>query len=132
MKAKTIRNAEARRNNGKERPTAQTPQRIVGELLLRFGITPHLCGFDPLSSTIRMAAEEDRTCGMQPASVLQPTLGALCCESDPAHAMRDAIGVGFLGADEIHAKIFPFSDRPSSAEFICTLAELVRDRIAQS
>ena len=26
MKAKTIRNAEARRNNGKERPTAQTPQ----------------------------------------------------------------------------------------------------------
>lgn len=117
---------------GKDRGREQRAQRIVEELLLRCGITPHLCGFDPLSNLIRMAAERDRSRGTGPLSDLQPMLGLLFRACNPEHAMRDAIGVGFLGSDEIHTTLFPFSDRPCSAEFVCTLAELVRDRMAQN
>ena len=57
-------------------------------------------------------------------------LETLCDHVSQEHSMRDAIGAGFLNTDDIHARLFPFSDRPSNAEFIYTLAELVRDRIA--
>ena len=100
-------------------------QRAPGELLLQFGVTPHLCGFDPLCGAIRFSAERSRV--GPPSGGMQPMIDALCREHDPAHALRDAIGVGFLAADGIHAEVFPFSDRPGSVEFICTLAELVRD-----
>ena len=105
--------------------------RTAGELLLLFGITPHLCGFEPLCEGVRIVAERERTRERPPLSELQPAVGRLLGEQSPEHAIRDAIGVGFLDADEIHARLFPFSDRPSSAEFICTLAELVCDRITQ-
>ena len=106
--------------------------RTAGELLLEFGITPHLCGFEPLCEGVRIVAEREREDERPPLSELQPAVGRLLDEHSPEHAMRDAIGVGFLGPDEIHARLFPFSDRPGSAEFICTLAELVMDRIAQN
>ena len=106
--------------------------RTAGELLLRFGITPHLCGFEPLCEGVRIVAEREREDERPPLSELQPAVGRLLGENNPEHAMRDAIGVGFLDPDEIHARLFPFSDRPASAEFICTLAELVMDRIAQN
>ena len=105
--------------------------RTAGELLLRFGITPHLCGYEPLCEGVRIVAEREREREHPPLAELQPAVGRLLGEQSPEHAMRDAIGVGFLGPDEIHARLFPFSDRPSSAEFICTLAELVMDRITQ-
>lgn len=96
--------------------------RVVGELLLRFGITPHLSGYDPLSSGIRLTAERERKAGL------------LCPgEDEPRylreHAMRDAIRAGFLYTDAIHTQIFPFSERPSNSEFVCTLAALAHDRI---
>ena len=106
--------------------------RVVGELLLQCGITPHLCGFEPLSDGIRMTAERRRAQGRPPLDELQPAVGSLCGKHSPEHAIRDAIGAGFLFADTLHARVFPFSDRPSSAEFICTLAELVMDRITQN
>ena len=106
--------------------------RTAGELLLRFGITPHLCGFEPLCEGVRIVAEREREDERPPLSELQPAVGRLLDEHSPEHAMRDAIGVGFLSADAIHTQLFPFSDRPSNAEFICTLAELVSDRIAQN
>ena len=105
--------------------------RTAGELLLRFGITPHLCGYEPLCEGVRIVAERERKDERPPLSELQPAVGRLYGEQSPEHAMRDAIGAGFLGPDEIHARLFPFSDRPSSAEFICTLAELVMDRMTQ-
>ena len=107
----------------------ENAQRVVGELLLRFGITPHLSGFDPLCGAIRIASERDRTNVMPPFYRIQPMVGELCRESNPDHALRDAIGVGFLRTDPMQAQLFPFSDRPSIAEFVCTLAELARDRI---
>ncbi len=117
----------ARRMPRRERDASRT----AGELLLRFGITPHLCGFEPLCEGVRIVAERERACERPPLAQLQPAVERLCGEHSPEHAMRDAIGVGFLSPDEIHARLFPFSDRPSSAEFICTLAEMVCDRIAQ-
>ena len=105
--------------------------RIIGELLLRFGITPHLKGFEPLRDEVRITAEHERSGLRPPLADLSPTVGRICGKGCAEHAIHDAIGVGFLSADEIHTKLFPFSDRPSSAEFICTLAELVMDRIAQ-
>ncbi|MBR4907159.1 MAG: hypothetical protein IKZ44_09970 [Clostridia bacterium] len=105
--------------------------RTAGELLLRFGITPHLCGFEPLCEGVRIVAERERERERPPLVELQPAVARLLGEQSQEHAMRDAIGVGFLGPDEIHARLFPFSDRPGSAEFICTLAELVCDRITQ-
>lgn len=106
--------------------------RTAGELLLRFGITPHLCGYEPLCEGVRIVAERERERERPPLSELQPAVGRLLGNFGPEHAMRDAIGVGFLSTDGIHARLFPLSVRPGSAEFICTLAELVSDRIAQN
>ena len=106
-------------------------RRITGEMLLAMGITPHLCGFEPLSEGIRITAERERGSERSPITDLVPAVRSLCGQCSPDHAMRDAIGVAFLAADEIHTRFFPFSDRPGSAEFICTLAELVLDRITQ-
>lgn len=117
----------ARRMPRRERDASRT----TGELLLRFGITPHLCGYEPLREGVRMIAEQERERERPPLAELQPVLEHLLGERSPEHAMRDAIGVGFLDSDEIHGRLFPFSERPSSAEFICTLAELVCERIAQ-
>ena len=115
-----------------DRKKRDVPQRAAEEMLLQFGITPHLGGFDPLCSVVRMMAEQDRSVGAPPFYGAQPTVAGLWQETDTAHAIRDALGAGFLGPDEIQAQIFPFSDRPSSAEFVCTVAELLRDRIAQN
>lgn len=111
---------------------AEDATRIIGELLLRLGITPHLKGYEPLREGVRITAERERSVARPPLTDLRPMVGRICGEHSPEHAIHDAIGVGFLSAEEIHARIFPFSDRPSSAEFICTLAELVSDRIAQN
>ena len=125
----TIRSVYEDRNRKRGGRSGAPAQRAAGELLLRFGVTPHLCGFDPLCGAIRFSAERDRT---EPPSVgMRQICGALCRERSPEHALRDAIGIGFLTADGIHAEIFPFSNRPGSAEFVCTLAELVRDCIAE-
>lgn len=101
---------------------AEDAHRIVGELLLRFGVTPHLCGFDALSSGIRLTAERERSAGMRG---VDGNGGKYLRE----HVMRIAIGSGFQCADTIHAQTFPFSDRPSNSEFICTLATLAHDRM---
>ena len=114
-----------------DRKQWDAPQRAAGEVLLQFGITPHLVGFDPLCSAIRILAERDRTEGECSFFGTQPTVSALWQDVDTEHAIRDALGVGFLGSDEIHARVFPFSDRPSSGEFVCTVAELLRDRMAE-
>lgn len=106
--------------------------RTAGELLLRLGVTPHLCGYEPLCEGVRIVAERERERERPPLSELQPAVGRLLGNFGPEHAMRDAIGVGFLSTDGIHARLFPLSVRPGSAEFICTLAELVSDRIAQN
>lgn len=106
--------------------------RVVEELLLQCGITPHLSGFEPLSGGIRITAERERSHGRPPLAELQPAVGSLCGERSPEHAMRDAIGAGHLLSEEISTHLVSFPDRPSSAEFICTLAELVTDRIAQN
>lgn len=92
--------------------------RFIGELLLAFGVTPHLDGFDPISQGIRIRAERRETDAI-------PSGKALSHET----AVRTAIGVGFLSAAQVHAQIFSCTDRPSSSEFICTLAALVRDRL---
>lgn len=110
----------------------EDPERIIGELLLRFGITPHLKGYEPLREGVRITAERRRSSGRSPLADLGPTVGKICGERSTETAIHDAIGVGFLSADAIHTQLFPFSDRPSNAEFICTLAELVSDRIAQN
>lgn len=102
--------------------------RVVGELLLELGVAPHLVGYDPLCDGIRIASEQDRTWAVQPAA-LNAAVETLCDASNGEHAIRDAIGVGFLRPDDLHARIFPFSKRPSNSEFVCTLAELVRDRM---
>lgn len=106
-------------------------QRVTGELLLEFGIGPHLAGFDPLIHGIRILAERDRAGGTSLPVILQPTIGSVCGSIAWEHAVRDAISVGFLNPDAIHTWAFPFSKRPTGAEFICTLAELVHDRIAE-
>lgn len=105
--------------------------RFTAELLLQMGITPHLCGFVPLSEVVRITAERERGSERPPIVELEPTVARLCGERGTEHAMRDAIGVGFLDTDEIHSQLFPYADRPSCAEFICTLAELVLDRMTQ-
>ncbi len=106
--------------------------RCAAELLLQFGITPHLSGFEPLTEGVRMTAERERRSMRPPIRDLEPAMRDLCGECRPEHAMRDAIGAGFAGTNEVFARVFPFSDRPGSAEFICTLAELVSDRITES
>ena len=106
--------------------------RVVGEMLLQCGITPHLSGYEPLSDGIRITAERVRTHERPPLAELHPAVGSLCGEHSPEQAMRGAIGVGYLLSEETRAQIVSFPDRPSSAEFICTLAELVLDRIAQN
>ncbi len=122
----------ARDCSGKRTPRRETDTtRIIGELLLRFGITPHLKGFEPLREEVRITVECERGSERPSLVELQPTVGKLCGERNPAFAARDAISVGFLSADRVCAQFFPFSDRPSSAEFICTLAEMVTDRITQ-
>jgi hypothetical protein len=95
--------------------------RMIGELMLAFGVTPHLDGFDPISQGIRIRAERKGQGALPPKKALSHET-----------AIRTAIGIGFLRADGIHAQIFPFTDRPSSSEFICTLAALVRDRIGEN
>ena len=112
---------------GSERRT-EDAHRLIGELLLRMGIGPHLVGFDPLCEGIRILAEQDREAGFSPADVF-PLIEELCGVTNGEHAVRDAICAGFLHPEEIHSQIFPFSNRPSNCEFICTLAELVRNRI---
>ena len=107
------------------------PQRAAAEMLLQFGITPHLGGFDPLCSEIRMMAERNRSEGVPPFFGARPTIAALWQDADTEHAIRDALSAGFMGPDGIHMQTFPFADRPSSAEFVCTIAELLRDRISQ-
>ena len=111
-----------------ERRTADA-HRMIGELMLRMGIEPHLVGFEPLCDGVRIAAEQERTSGAASPKGVYPAIGDLCETDAGEHAIRDAIGVGFLNPGGIHAEIFPFSDRPSNFEFICTVAELVRDRI---
>ncbi len=111
-----------------ERRTADA-HRMIGELMLRMGIEPHLVGFEPLCDGVRIAAEQERTSGAASPNGIYPAIGDLCETDAGEHAIRDAIGVGFLNPGGIHAEIFPFSDRPSNFEFICTVAELVRDRI---
>lgn len=120
------------RGAGKTMRRTEDASRVAGELLLRCGITPHLCGFEPLKEGVRITAERSRASIRPPLAELQPAVGGLCGERSPDHAMRDAISVGFLSTDEIHTRFFPYADRPSSTEFICTLAELVADRIAQN
>ena len=105
--------------------------RITDELLLALGIAPHLGGFEPLSEEVRITAERRRGNARPPITDPEPIAVRLCGEHGAEHAMRDAIGVGFLHTDEIHTRIFPYTDRPGCAEFICTLAELVLDRITQ-
>ena len=51
--------------------------RTAGELLLRFGITPHLCGFEPLCEGVRIVAEREREDERPPLSELQPAVGRL-------------------------------------------------------
>ena len=104
--------------------------RVIGELLLSLGVTPHLCGYDPLCDGIRITAERECACIAHP-NELFAAVEALCSVSNGEHAIRDAIGVGFTAPDDLHARIFPFTDRPTNSEFVCTLAELVRDRITQ-
>lgn len=104
--------------------------RLIGELLLRCGITPHLCGFESLSEGVRITAERGRGSERPPLSDLQTAVNSICGAFSPEHAMRNAIGAGFFSRDAICARSFPFPDRPSSAEFICTLAEMVGDWIA--
>lgn len=103
--------------------------RLIGELLLRFGIGPHLVGFDPLRESIRLTAEQDRGFGAAPHAEIIAVAEALCNVTNGEHAIRDAIRAGFSHPDEIHSQIFPFSEHPTNREFICTLAELVRDWI---
>ena len=124
-----VRSFETDRNVKRTARSKENTHRIAGELLLELGVAPHLCGFDPLCNAIRFTAERERSRPAPSLTGMQQAFGALCRERNPEHAVRDAIGAGFLGTDEIHTKLFPFSDRPSSAEFVCTLAELVRDRI---
>lgn len=126
MTTEYARSASTDRGYAKREDSAQ---RVAGELLLRCGITPHLCGFDPLCGAIRMTSERDRTRALPAMNAMRTAVGALCKERNPEHAARDAILAGFLTTDETHTQIFPFSDRPSIADFICTLAELARDRV---
>ena len=107
----------------------KSAQRVVGELLLRFGIAPHLSGFDPLCGAIRITTERGRFSALPKMSGVHQMIRSLCGENNPEHALHDAITVGFLEAGEAHTQIFPFSNHPSIAEFVCTLAELARDRI---
>ncbi len=96
--------------------------RITAELLLQFGIMPHLCGYDLLCDGILSRAEREYTTGQMPeggTSIRQT-------------ALRSAIDAGFLHPGAIHTRFFPCADRPSNREFICTLAELVRERLASS
>ncbi len=124
---KIVRNTQSRQ--GKRRSAVNT-HRYIGELMLRLGIEPHLVGYDPLCGGIRIAAERDRASCVPVSERTLTTVETLCDHVSQEHSMRDAIGAGFLNTDDIHARLFPFSDRPSNAEFIYTLAELVRDRIA--
>ena len=103
--------------------------RMIGELLLKLGVTPHLVGFDSLCGGIRMTAEQDRASVLHPGEICT-AVEALSGAANGEHAIRDAINAGFLERSDLHAKIFPFSDRPSNSEFVCTIAELVRSRMA--
>lgn len=108
---------------------SDAPHRQIGEALLRIGIEPHLCGFDTLSDGIRITAE--RELRFAPFRThMEPTLGSLNGTAGWEHMMRDAIRAGFLNADEVQAKLFPYTDRPGNAEFVCTLAAALCDRIA--
>lgn len=104
--------------------------RMIGELLLSLGVTPHLCGYDPLCDGIRMTAERDRKNAMHPNEMCM-AVELLCGAPNGEHAIRDAIAVGFTERNDLHAAIFPFSARPTNSEFVCTLAELVRNRMTQ-
>lgn len=97
-------------------------RRITAELLLQFGIMPHLCGYDLLCDGILSRAEHRYAIERTPD------------DEKPGRqtALRSAIDAGFLHPGAIHARFFPCGDRPSNSEFICTLAELVRDRLAAS
>ena len=103
--------------------------RFAGEVLLRFGITPHLHGYEPLCSAIRLITDRTDGTGVPPYYGAHPTVSALWRNIDTEHEMRDALGVGFLITDEIHTRVFPYTNRPSSGEFVCTIAELLRDRV---
>ena len=92
-------------------------QRTTGEMLLRFGITPHFCGFGSLYCGICVRAEREQTGEIPPGGYLRES------------AMREAIGGGFLNAGAIGTEPFSRARRPTNSEFICTLAELIRDRV---
>jgi hypothetical protein len=96
--------------------------RLTAELLLQFGIMPHLCGYELLCDGIRIRAERRYAVGRTPENGMPPRETAL----------RGAIDAGFLHTDAIHAQFFPCADRPGNSEFICTLAMLVRDRLTAS
>lgn len=119
-----------RKRQGSERRVSDA-HRAVGELLLTLGVTPHLSGYDPLSDGIRMTAERKRACAAHRNELFE-AVETLCGTTNGEHAIRDAIDVGFASPGDLHAQIFPYTDRPTNAEFVCTLAELVRDRLTPS
>lgn len=119
------------RNGNRTSCRREDARRAAEELLLACGITPHLCGFAPLSEGVRITAERKRKRTGLMITELEQTMARLCGERGAEHAMRDAIGAGFLGTDGIRSQLFPYADRPSCAEFICTLAELVIDSISE-
>ena len=119
------------RGAGRTLRREEDASRVVGELLLQCGITPHLLGFELLREQVRITAKRERLKNRPTLRDLRSATGSLCGACSAEHAVRDAIGAGFLSADGIHTRLFPFSDRPGSAEFVCTLAELALDRIAQ-
>lgn len=103
--------------------------RMIGETMLALGILPHLNGYRPLCEAIRVVMQADRTARIRYSDVVKWT-EELFGLKDADHAMRDAIRTGFLNEVEEQRAMFPFTKRPSNAEFIWTVAEALRDRDA--
>lgn len=116
----TVKNFAGNRDRQGSVRRAGDAHRTSAELLLQFGIMPHLYGYELLCDGIRTRAERSRPVARAPEGVrlVQGT------------ALHSAIDSGFLHADTIHAEYFPCEGRPSNSEFICTLAMLVRDRLS--
>ena len=105
--------------------------RIIGDLMLDLGIMPHLNGYLPLFEGVRILAGADRTQYISYSEVI-PQVNALTGLSDSRSAMRTAIAQGAARAQDRYRAVFHHTSKPTNMEFLCTVAEIVRDRVDRS
>ncbi len=100
---------------------------IIGELLHRLGIRPHLRGYYPLFEGIMILVAAGRLQYVPYPEILRQ-IDTIYDLPDTAHAMRDAIASGVSHRPDEYSAVFLRTSRPGNKEFLYTVAEIARDR----